>query len=87
MTLEAEPPPYADLIEYIARIIAAKPDDVVVVEDWEDDQRVVVRLRCDEDDMGRIIGRGGRVAQAMRTLLRVAAIRSGDRALLEIGES
>ncbi len=83
--IDSEPPPYADLIEYMAKMIAEKPDAVSVTEDWEDDQRVILRLLCDEEDMGRIIGRGGRVAQAMRALLRVAAVRSGDRALLQIG--
>ena len=84
MTLDAEPPPYADLIEYMARLIVRDPDAVTVVEEWEGD-RLIVRLQVAEDDMGRVIGRGGRVAQAMRGLLKVAAIRSGEHVALEIG--
>ncbi|HWO94479.1 MAG TPA: KH domain-containing protein [Dehalococcoidia bacterium] len=86
VTQAPEPPPYADLIEYIARALAEKQDEVAVSEEWDEDH-CTVRLRVSEDDMGRVIGRAGRVAQAMRTLLRVAAIRSGDRATLEIVES
>ncbi len=84
MTLAAEPPPYADLIEYMARIVTGSPDDVRVTEEWDDD-RLIVRLTVAEDDMGRVIGRGGRVAQAMRSLLKVAAIRSGEHVSLDIG--
>ncbi len=84
MTLAPEPPPYADLIEYMARTIVRDPDAVAVTEEWDGD-RLMVRLHVAEDDMGRIIGRGGRVAQAMRSLLKVAAIRSGEHVALEIG--
>ena len=72
-----------DLVEYIAKSIASRPDDVRVVEEREDD-RVVLRLEVAEDDKGRIIGRQGRVAQSIRMLLRVAAVKQGTRATLEI---
>ena len=72
-----------ELIEYIARNLASKPEDVKVTEDVEDD-RVVVRLEVADEDKGKIIGRQGRVAQAMRVLLRVAAVKNGTRAVLEI---
>ena len=72
-----------ELIEYIARSLASKPDDVKVTEETEDD-RVVLRLEVADEDKGKIIGRQGRVAQAMRVLLRVAAVKNGTRAILEI---
>ena len=72
-----------ELIEYIAKTIADKPEEVTVSEIEEDD-RVVIRLEVATDDKGKIIGRQGRVVQAMRTLLRVAAVKRGVRVTLEI---
>jgi predicted RNA-binding protein YlqC (UPF0109 family) len=72
-----------ELIEYIAKSLASKPEEVVVHEEVEDD-RVVLRLEVADEDKGKIIGRQGRVAQAMRVLLRVAAVKNGARAVLEI---
>ena len=74
-----------DLIEYMARAIVENPDEVVVTEEEERDY-IVYHLRVAESDMGRVIGKEGRIANAMRTLLKVAAIRKGTRAVLEIGE-
>lgn len=74
-----------EMIEYIARSIVENPDDVQVTEEQNGDT-LVYRLRVAEVDMGRVIGRQGRIAQAMRTLLKVAAIRRGTTAILEIGE-
>ena len=72
-----------ELIEYIAKTIAEKPEEVVVSEIEEED-RVVIRLEVATDDKGKIIGRQGRVVQAMRTLLRGAAVKRGVRVTLEI---
>ena len=72
-----------ELIEYIARSLASKPDDVKVTEEMEED-RVVLKLEVADEDKGKIIGRQGRVAQAMRVLLRVSAVKNGTRAMLEI---
>ena len=66
-----------ELIEYLARFIADSPDDVVVTEEEEDD-RIIIRLEVAPDDKGKVIGREGRVAQAMRTLLRVGAAKRGS---------
>ncbi len=71
------------LIAYLARAIAEDPDAVAVEEVVEGD-RVVVYLRVSEDDKGRIIGRDGRVANAMRSLLHVASMRAGVDAALSI---
>ena len=72
-----------DLVEYIARAIATHPDDVKVTEEEEDGQ-IIIKLEVHADDKGKVIGRQGRVAQAMRVLLRVAAIKEGTRTSLEI---
>ena len=72
-----------ELVEYIAKSLASKPEEVTVTEVVEED-KVVFRLEVAEEDKGKIIGREGRVAQAMRVLLRVAAVKEGTRATLEI---
>ena len=72
-----------ELIEYIAKSIASDPNSVVVTEVVED-ERTVFRLEVAEEDKGKGIGRQGRVAEAMRVLLRVAAVKAGTRAVLEI---
>ncbi len=72
-----------ELVEFIAKSIVNAPDDVVVTEDT-DDQGIVLKLQVADEDKGRIIGRQGRVAQAMRTLIRVKAAKAGTRATLEI---
>ena len=72
-----------ELIEYIAKSIVNKPDKVIVTEE-RNDQRVFLKLQVDEEDMGRVIGKQGRVAQAMRTLLRVLAAKQGIRVELDI---
>ena len=72
-----------DLIEHMARAIVEYPDEVVVTEEEED--HIVYHLRVAESDMGRVIGKEVRIANAMRTLLKVAVIRKGTRAVLEIG--
>ena len=72
-----------ELVEYIARSLATNPDAVKVTESIEEGQ-VILRLEVAPDDMGKVIGRQGRVAQAIRVLVRVAAIKEGTRALLEI---
>ena len=72
-----------ELVEYIAKSIAAHPDEVEVTEE-DEGERIVVRLKVSEEDKGRIIGRQGRVAQSIRMLLRVAAVKQDTRAVLEI---
>jgi len=73
-----------ELVEYIARTIATHPDEVKVTEEVQDDGIIVVQLEVHPDDKGKVIGRQGRVAQAMRVLLRVAAIKDDVRVTLEI---
>ena len=72
-----------ELVEYIAKSIVTMPDAVTVTEEPSSDG-LVLKLQVAPEDRGRVIGKQGRVAQAMRTLLRVAAIRGGTRVQLEI---
>jgi predicted RNA-binding protein YlqC (UPF0109 family) len=72
-----------ELIEYVAKSLAQQPDAVRVTETLQDSSHII-QLEVASEDKGRIIGRGGRVALAMRVLLRVAAVKQGTRAVLEI---
>ncbi len=74
-----------ELIEYIAKSLVDDPSSVEVTE-VEGASAIILELRVAPEDMGRVIGRGGRVANAMRTLLRVVAAKQGKRASLEIIE-
>jgi len=74
-----------ELIEYIATSLVEHPDDVEVTEEW-DGHRHVIHLDVNEEDMGKVIGRGGRVAEAMRSLLKVASAQEDTRAVLDIGD-
>ncbi|MCJ7667095.1 MAG: KH domain-containing protein [Anaerolineae bacterium] len=72
-----------ELVEYMVKSLVENPDQVEVRE-IDGTHSVIFEVRVAKEDMGRVIGKGGRVANAMRTLLRVAAIRQGKRAILEI---
>jgi len=73
------------LIEYIAKSLVDDPTQVEVMQ-YRRGAQVLLNLRVAKEDMGRIIGKSGRVAGAMRTLLRVAAAQEGKRATLDIVE-
>ena len=75
----------ADLIDRIARSLADQPDEVSVAE-FEEDQDLVIELKVAPEDLGQIIGRQGRMARAMRTLLGAAGLKRGRRYILEILE-
>ena len=72
-----------ELVEYIAKSIVDAPDEVKVEEETEDD---VIRLKLEvaDDDKGRVIGKQGRIAEAIRTLLRVKAAKASTKVRLEI---
>ncbi len=75
----------AGVVEYVAKGLVDNTDAVSVTE-RDDGGRVVVRLDVAEDDWGKVIGKGGRIAAAMRSLLKVAAVQEDVRASLEIGD-
>jgi predicted RNA-binding protein YlqC (UPF0109 family) len=72
-----------ELIEYLARGLVDKPDEVRI-ERAERDGVVVLELHVAPEDVGKVIGRQGRVARALRTLVRASGARSNERAILEI---
>ena len=73
----------AELVEFIAKTLANYPD-AVKVRSEEDGNRTIITLEVDDRDKGKVIGRQGRVAQALRSLLRVAAVKQNTRINLEI---
>jgi uncharacterized protein len=75
----------AELLEWIARQLVDAPD-AVRVEQIDRDDATVLRLHVAQDDVGKVIGRQGRLARALRTLVRAASARSHRRLLLEIAE-
>ena len=74
-----------DLILYIAKTLVDKPDEVEV-EEFDEDGTTVYELTVAEDDLGKVIGKQGRTARAMRQLLQAASSKQHKRAILEILE-
>jgi predicted RNA-binding protein YlqC (UPF0109 family) len=72
-----------EFLEYVARSLVDKPDAVQVEVEEEDDEISLI-LTVDQEDMGRVIGRDGRIANAIRSLLRVMGTRDGRHVELEI---
>ncbi len=75
-----------DLIEYIAKSLVEKPEEITISEEVAEDGSVLIKLAAAQEDMGRIIGKQGRNAKAMRTLLNAKATRESKRAALQIME-
>jgi uncharacterized protein len=74
-----------DLLEYLARRLVDDPD-AVSVEQAEEEDELVLRLHVAEADRGKVIGRQGRIARALRTVVRASAVRERRRVRLEIVE-
>jgi len=75
----------SELLAYLARELVDDPEAVRVVEEERDDALVLV-LHVAADDVGKVIGRQGRIARALRTLVRASAVREGRRVLVEIAD-
>ena len=75
-----------EVLEYIARAMVDDPDAVEVVEGTGDRGGVLLTLRVGPEDMGRVIGRGGRTARAIRTVVKAAAIKADARVHVEIAD-
>ena len=73
-----------DLLEFLARSLVSDPNAVEVNEVEEVEGEVVLELEVAEDDLGRVIGRGGRVANALRMVMKAAATRAEKRVIVEI---
>jgi len=72
-----------DLLEYLAKALVDNPDSVEVTS-VEGERSIILQLRVDPDDVGKVIGKKGRIAQAMRTLVKASATREGRNAIVEI---
>jgi uncharacterized protein len=75
---------YHDLLEQLVRELVDEPEAVAIEEFEEDDGTVVLELSVADDDYGRIIGRGGRTAHALRTVIKAAAVRANRRVIVDI---
>jgi hypothetical protein len=76
-----------DLLEYLARGLVDDPGAVEVTEVHEDDGAIVLELSVAQDDYGSIIGRGGRTASALRSVVKGAALKHGQRVFVDIVDS
>jgi uncharacterized protein len=77
----------ADLLEYLARGLVDEPDAVRVERIEREDGVVVLMLHVAPDDVGKVIGRQGRLVRALRTVVRAAATRSRERVAVEIAQT
>jgi predicted RNA-binding protein YlqC (UPF0109 family) len=75
-----------DLLAYLVSSLVEQPDKVRVEEFEEDDGTVVLELSVAQEDYGKVIGRGGRTAQALRTVVKAAAVKDNRRVLVDIVE-
>ncbi len=73
-----------ELLEYLARALVEDPDAVEVTEHEEGEGELVLELVVAEEDMGRVIGRGGRIANALRSVMKAAATHERKRVMVEI---
>ena len=73
-----------EFIEFIAKHLVDNPDSVAIEEKQPDENKIVLTLKVGADDVGKVIGKQGKTAQAMRTLLTAIAAKEGKRAILEI---
>jgi predicted RNA-binding protein YlqC (UPF0109 family) len=73
-----------ELLEYLAKALVDDPDAVRVEAFDEDDGSIVLELSVGDEDYGQVIGRGGRTANALRTVLKAAAVKEGRRVFVDI---
>jgi uncharacterized protein len=73
-----------DLVEYLAKALVDRPDEVSVEEFEEDDGTIVFEVTVADDDVGKVIGRNGRTVNALRTVARAAAVRHNRRVLVDV---
>jgi predicted RNA-binding protein YlqC (UPF0109 family) len=73
-----------ELLEYLARALVDDPEAVRVEQFEEDDGSVVLELSVGDEDYGQVIGRGGRTASALRTVVKAAAVKEGRRVFVDI---
>ena len=74
-----------ELLEFLARGLVDAPDEVQVNETEDEDGSIVLELTVADDDYGKVIGRGGRTAQALRAVVKASAVKDNRRVLVDIG--
>ena len=73
-----------DLLEYIVKAIVENPDEVEITEEEEEEGKIVLKLKVADEDKGRIIGKKGRIAESLRAILRVKAVKTDTHVYLDI---
>ena len=73
-----------ELLEFLARSLVDRPDEVAVDSFEEDDGTLVLELHVAEEDVGKVIGRGGRTVSALRSVVRAASVKQGRRVLVDV---
>jgi hypothetical protein len=73
-----------DLLEFLARALVDKPDEVSVEGFDEDDGTIVLEIHVADEDVGKVIGRGGRTISSVRTVMRAVASRQDERVLVDV---
>jgi uncharacterized protein len=73
-----------DLLEFLARALVDRPEEVSVEGFDEDDGTIVLELRVADDDVGKVIGRGGRTVSSLRTVMRAVASRRDERVMVDV---
>ncbi len=76
-----------ELLEYLARGLVHSPEEVRVKESGEDDGSIILELSVADDDYGNVIGRGGRTAAALRTVVKAASVKDKRRVFVDIVDS
>ncbi|MBE6016762.1 MAG: KH domain-containing protein [Lachnospiraceae bacterium] len=75
-----------ELVEVIAKALVDSPDEVAVTERVEDDGTIVIELRVADNDMGKVIGKKGRIAKSIRTVVKTVAIKQDKKVVVDIVE-
>ena len=75
-----------ELVEVIAKALVDSPDDVLVTERVEEDGTIVIELHVADDDMGKVIGKKGRIAKSIRTVVKTVAIKQDKKVVVDIVE-
>ena len=73
-----------DLLEFLTRALVERPDEVSIEGFEEDDGTIVLEVRVAEEDVGKVIGRGGRTVSSLRTVMRAVASRQDERVLVDV---
>lgn len=82
-TVEVEESGFEELLKYLAQQLVDEPDEVAVSHVLED-RSIVLELKVSPKDMGKVIGKNGKIAQALRTLIKAAGLKEGKRVMVEI---